>query len=206
MHEWRSRRSPGGDRRFARFWSRHAAETEMVAQGRARVVAAEQPAALQFRHDAIDEIVERAGEMRRQDVEPIGRAARRTIPPACRRSRAGCRTAPNGRAPPRSDCRDRATSCSRAAPSRTAHWRTSGCSAPAAAAAPARRADGRTRRSRSGWRPGSCALVGLIQLCSFASFSRASASLSPTIVITPGSTASSSGSRPYLAMRPFRSA
>src|SRR5437763_1334821 len=44
-------------------------EAEMVAQGGARVVAAEQPAALQFRHDEIDEFVEGAGKMRRQDVE-----------------------------------------------------------------------------------------------------------------------------------------
>ena len=46
----------------------------MVAQGCALIVAPEQAAALQFRHDAIDELREGAGEMRRQDVEPIGRA------------------------------------------------------------------------------------------------------------------------------------
>ena len=46
----------------------------MVAQGRALVVAAEQAAALQFRHHQIDKIGERAGEIGRQDVETVGRA------------------------------------------------------------------------------------------------------------------------------------
>src|SRR5581483_10872816 len=49
----------------------HPGEAEMVAQGGAAVVAAEQPAALQFRHDEIDEIGEGAGEIGRQDVEPV---------------------------------------------------------------------------------------------------------------------------------------
>ena len=165
----------------------------MVAQRRALVVAAEQAAALQFRHDEIDEIGERAGEIRRQDVEPVGRALdepflERVGDPLRRAAHA-----PSGRAPPRSGCRGRAASCSRAAPSRRARWEGPAALGPAAAAAPARRADGRTRRSRSGWRPGSRRWSGVSQLCSFASFSRASASLSPMIGITPGSTASSSG-------------
>jgi hypothetical protein len=49
------------------------------------------------------------------------------------------------------------------------------------------------------------ALVGVSQLWSRESLSRASASVLPMIGITPGNTVICSGVRPYLAMRPFRS-
>src|SRR5689334_13618482 len=46
----------------------------MIAQRGAFIVAAEQAATLQFRDYEIDEFVERAREMRRQHVEPVGGA------------------------------------------------------------------------------------------------------------------------------------
>ena len=46
----------------------------MIAQGSSFVSATEQTPPLQFRYYAIDEIGEAAGKMRRQDIEPIGRA------------------------------------------------------------------------------------------------------------------------------------
>ena len=133
----------------------HAGQAEMVAQGRALVVAPEQAAALQFRHDAIDEIGEAAGEMRRQDVEPIGRPLdepflQRVGDPARRAAEHPVAARRRGQIV---EIAQRHVLAPRHLVQR--HWRTSGCSAPAAAAGPARRADGRTRRSRSGWRPGS---------------------------------------------------
>src|SRR5204862_454820 len=53
---------------------RDAGEAEVVAQRRAPVGAAEEAAALQFRDDEIDEIGKGAGEIGRQDVEPVGGA------------------------------------------------------------------------------------------------------------------------------------
>jgi hypothetical protein len=41
--------------------SSHAGQAQVVAQSRALVLAAEQAAALQFGHDAIDEVCEAAG-------------------------------------------------------------------------------------------------------------------------------------------------
>ncbi len=46
----------------------------MVAQGGPLVLAAVEAAALQFGHDEIDKIGKAAGEIGRQDVEPVGRA------------------------------------------------------------------------------------------------------------------------------------
>ena len=159
----------------------------MVAQGRALVLAPEQAAALQFRHDAGRRNRRSAGEIGRQDVEPVGGALDEPFFQRVGDRLAACRTGPSGRAPPRSGCRGRASVMfSRRAISYSTLVEGPAAFAPAAAAAPARRADGRTRRSRSGWPPGSAALVGVSQLCSFASFSRASASLSPMIGITPG--------------------
>src|SRR6516164_7733885 len=50
-------------------------ESEMVAQRRPAVVFAVEASALQLRHDAVDEVVERAGKIRRHDDEAVGEAA-----------------------------------------------------------------------------------------------------------------------------------
>src|SRR5205085_10484242 len=48
-----------------------AGQAEIFAQRLAFILAAEQTAALQFRHDPVDKIVEPAGDPREHDVEPV---------------------------------------------------------------------------------------------------------------------------------------
>src|SRR5215831_13836432 len=54
-------------------------QTESVSQRRSRIVAPEQPAPLQFRYDALDEIVEALGNVGKHDVEPIARPFKKPL-------------------------------------------------------------------------------------------------------------------------------
>ena len=55
--------------------ARRPRKAEMVAQGRSRIFRPEQTTPLQFRHDQIDEVVEAAREVGRQDDEAVGQPA-----------------------------------------------------------------------------------------------------------------------------------
>ncbi len=67
-------------------------QAEIFAQRLALVFAAEDAAPLQFRHHAIDEVVEPAGQVRELHGEAVGAFGRRAIPPSRRRWSWACRS------------------------------------------------------------------------------------------------------------------
>src|SRR5215472_17181932 len=76
LSDWRARRRSAG------LWKKPVCrprQAEVLEQGAALVLAAEEAAALQFRHDPVDKLVEPARHPREHDVEPVAGAAEKAL-------------------------------------------------------------------------------------------------------------------------------